>query len=725
MSLRRQLYLMTSSVAVAGLVVAPMQSYAQDSGPPADQTPYSQQQSQDPPARVGRLAVLQGTVSTHAAGETQWSPAVLNAPVTDGDAYWTEPSALAEIEISASSVWMSESTEFDTTTLNETALHAAEPQGEVYVHLRSLAPGETYTLETPRGTVTMATNGRYEIGAGDTQNPTTVTVIEGAAQITGNNISLQVHENQTASVTGDSSFEGSVGPMTQDNFLESMLQREQQSAPQGEAAPPVVAQMTGGEDLNAYGSWEDNADYGQVWYPQVGSDWAPYREGRWSYVAPWGWTWVDAEPWGFAPFHYGRWVQIGPRWGWAPVYPGYGYGGGYRPVYAPALVSFFGVGAGIGVGVGIGFGVGLGLGAAFGDGGRIGWVPLGPREPYFPPYGASRAYLSRVNVTNIRNVTNIYNEAGARRDMPIGRYANARAAVVMPARAMADSRPVAGNFSRPNAGELAATHGLVGRAPIAPGARTLGLTPRVAEQLHVAHVQTPHAAGPRVGEGGGVHGAGPLPLRPASGAAPERRPVAEPGHGADRGAPGPQIGHEPGSGGLPGLRQPGERPGEPNAGRHGESAPGPRIAPGDAGRPALRAPGETPTGRTDGARPSGPRTSPAERGGERNAAPERNEPAHTGFEPEQRRTEPARAAPERHAAPAPERHAAPAPEHHAAPAPERRAVPAPERHESAPRPEARPSPAPRPEARPMSAPRPAPRPAAPPHPEPHHGDPKH
>jgi hypothetical protein len=677
MSLRRQLYLLTSSMAAAGLVVAPLRAAAQDSGQPADQAPYSQPPSQDPPARVGRLALLQGTVSTHAANETQWSPAVLNAPVTDGDAYWTEPSARAEVEISASSVWMNDSTELDVGTLNETALHATEPQGELYVHLQDLQPGETYTLETPRGTVTMATNGRYEIGAGDTQTPTTVTVVEGAAQITGNNISLQVHDNQTASITGDSSFEGSVGPMTQDSFLEAMLQREQQASSQGEAAPPVVAQMTGGEDLNAYGSWEDNPDYGQVWYPQVGSDWAPYREGRWSFVAPWGWTWVDAEPWGFAPFHYGRWVQIGPRWGWAPVYPGYGYGLGYRPVYAPALVTFFGVGPGIGVGVGfgVGLGFGLGLGAAFGYGGHIGWLPLGPREAYFPPYGASRAYLGRVNVTNIRNVTNIYNEVGARRDMPIDRYANARAAVVMPARAMAESRPVAGNYSRPNAAALSGAHGLVGRAPIAPGPHTLGLTPRVAQHLHVDNLQTPHAAGPRIAEAGAEHRAGPPPLRPASGPAPERRP-AEPAHGA----PGPAINHEARPGGLPALRAPGARPGEPNAARAGE-------APRSPGRPSAesaREPHET--GRS-------------------------GEPAH--------RAAPISRPETIHTAPREEHHA-PAPAHH---------------QETTPRPEARPEARPETRSEPHAEPRPAfhpeahvaPRPEAhpaPPHPEPHHDDPK-
>ncbi len=47
-------------------------------------------------------------------------------------------------------------------------------------------------MQTPRGLVTFAVPGRYDVAAGDTQTPTTVTVIEGSAQITGPGVSLQV-----------------------------------------------------------------------------------------------------------------------------------------------------------------------------------------------------------------------------------------------------------------------------------------------------------------------------------------------------------------------------------------------------------------------------------------------------------------------------------------------------------------------------------------------------
>ena len=58
-------------------------------------------------------------------------------------------------------------------------------------------------------------------------------------------------------------------------------------------------------------------------------------------------------------------------WGWWPG-PAYGYPY-YRPIWAPAYVSFFGFGGGFG----IGFGFGLG----------IGWLPLGPGDFFHPWWG--------------------------------------------------------------------------------------------------------------------------------------------------------------------------------------------------------------------------------------------------------------------------------------------------------------------------------------------------
>jgi hypothetical protein len=97
--------------------------------------------------------------------------------------------------------------------------------------------------------------------------------------------------------------------------------------------------------LSPYGQWVDYQNYGYVWIPDVGSDFAPYSTNGYWVSTEFGWTWVSDYEWGWAPFHYGRWSydnyygwlwvpdsEWGPSWvnwrqadgyyGWSPMEPG-------------------------------------------------------------------------------------------------------------------------------------------------------------------------------------------------------------------------------------------------------------------------------------------------------------------------------------------------------------------------------------------------------------------
>ena len=198
---------------------------------------------------------------------------------------------------------------------------------------------------------------------------------------------------------------------------------------QSPTARYVPRGVVGYPQLDAYGSWSQDAAYGAVWYPHLSTpDWAPYRYGRWDWLEPWGWTWVDDAPWGFAPFHYGRWVYVGASWCWAP--------GTYvrRPVYAPALVAWIG-------------GPHLSVGLTLGGGPAVGWVPLAPREVYVPTYRVSPGYVRNVNVTHVTNITNITTivnnpqQAVSDRDFRNRKFPHA--VTVVPASTLTGRQPVA------------------------------------------------------------------------------------------------------------------------------------------------------------------------------------------------------------------------------------------------------------------------------------------
>ncbi len=435
--------------------------------PPPPQAGAPDQQGGDPPARVGRLARLSGTVSSHTQDQDQWTPAVPNYPVTSGSAFWTQPNAQAVIEVSASRIVMAPATELDIGTLSDTTFQATTPQGEVYLQLLPSGQGENYALQTPRGLVTLGVPGRYGIVAGDTENPTLVTVIEGAAHVEGPGVSLDTGPEQTASITGTDVFQNTILPAQRDPFLTAVLGGERPSG----APPSAAAAMPGAEDLAQYGNWGQSPEYGPVWYPRVAPAWAPYRDGNWAYVEPWGWTWVDSEPWGFAPFHYGRWINIGGRWAWVPG----GAVSGSGPVYAPALVTFLGVGAAIGVGVGIG--------AALSEH-RIGWCPLGPREAYLPWYRASDRYLRQVNFRNVNNIRSFD------RNVTIENFVNRGAATMVPASVMTASRPVAPSIQRVDPAQFAQIRPVASQQMLRPTPNTFGVTPAVARRLNLPQTAT-------------------------------------------------------------------------------------------------------------------------------------------------------------------------------------------------------------------------------------------
>jgi FecR protein len=574
---RNRIIRLAVAAALGGtMALPPPPARAQDAPPPPDSGAPQPATAGDPPTRAGRLARLSGTVSFHGPGADHWDVAQLNFPVTSGDAVWTEPGAGAAVDISASRLTLSGGSELDIDSLDAQTTVATAPQGEVFVDLRHLAPGESFSLRTPRGTISIAGEGHYDIAAGDTQTPTTVTVIDGAAKVSGNGLDLTVLAGQTATVTGDQAFQGSIGPAVRDAFVTELLSRPAPPPAAQVALPPTVAAMCGSEDLAQYGGWQATPQYGTVWYPQVAADWVPYRDGHWAYVAPWGWTWVDNAPWGFAPFHYGRWVQAGGRWGWAPVYaaPGYVAPAFVEPVYAPALVGFVGLAAGVAIG------------AAFG--GSVGWVPLGWNEPYHPWYGHGGDYLGRVNrgyVANVTNITNITNVTNFN-------YANRGGATVVPGAVMVGSRPVAGAFERLSPQQLAAFRPAAGPY-VRPSAATMGVTPVVARELHL-----PPAVGGGPGRAmapgpaftnreAGRPGVGPVALRPAA----VRQGVASFPHVPEashanvahlNGAPGPRIVPHAVGMATPALRAPLGRPGAPdmphtNAGAAFHAAPGPRA----------------------------------------------------------------------------------------------------------------------------------------------------
>ena len=272
----------------------------------------------DPPSQVGRLAYTEGTVSFHDDQEAGWSPAMINTPLTSGDSIWTEPNAKSEVSVAGSRVRMDGGTQLNMLAIDDSQTQLQVGQGRIDIKNFSFNPNVPYQVVTPRGTVSLRQQGDYYVEAGSTQDATRLGVRAGTAQIqTLNGQTAVVNPGQVAEIYGDTGALQvrtlNTAPPAQPAYWAARDRQISYDVP----TQYLSAGITGYEDLNAYGSWSNDSQYGNVWTPRSApAGWQPYKNGHWTYVKPYGWTWVDDQPWGYAPSHYGRWANRNNQWVW-------------------------------------------------------------------------------------------------------------------------------------------------------------------------------------------------------------------------------------------------------------------------------------------------------------------------------------------------------------------------------------------------------------------------
>ncbi len=516
---------------------------------------YAQQPQGDPPGRVARLSEITGQVWLYNPDSNEWVAASRNRPLTSGDRVATEPGARAELQIGSSTLRIDASSELEVLQLDDDHVDLQLHDGSAIAHVRDVAGVGQLTLSTSEGRFIALSTGTYRFDRNNGRSD--VTVYAGQARYDGQNSALPVSAGQRAEFWIDSGGVAQYSLLAPVNDPFAAWSGDRDRRVVGSVGQRYVSpEMTGAAELDTYGRWEPNADYGSVWIPTaVAADWAPYSHGHWAWVRPWGWTWVDDAPWGFAPFHYGRWVYLRNNWCWTPG------ARVARPVYAPALVAWVGSPR-------------ANVSITIGGGPAVGWLPLAPREVYVPGYRASSRYVQNVNITNVTNVTvinNVYNNPQGPREFENRRAP--RGVTVVPANVMAERRPVA-----PAAAEFRqspAAREFVN----APGRQTALLSPQVAAPVVVTRNPDPRAVRPPPGAVAGAGDRSGFVGRPG-GDGRERGERGEPGRG-DRRGPDARDGERAGV--PPGLA--GQRPSATLPPQAGAAT----VAPPNAAAPAAPA----------------------------------------------------------------------------------------------------------------------------------------
>lgn len=335
----------------------------------------------DPPGRVARLNLLQGTVGQLPAGDNDWSQAEINRPLTTGDRLRAEPGARLELHSGSTAARLEGPSMLDISQLDDNTTRLTLSEGQLNLRVRNLYPGEQIEIDTPNLALTVQQPGSYSLEVDPRSATTRVATRYGSATVYGENaeaMPLPANGQQFTFAARNLAQAAPPSAWRNDDF-DLWADARDRAEDQSISARYVSRDIPGYQQLDAFGDWQNDTTYGAVWIPRVTvAGWAPYRYGQWRWIPPWGWTWVDDAPWGFAPFHYGRWAQLGPRWVWVPGPKA------PRPTYAPALVGFIGSQPGS-------------SNWHLQAGPGIGWFPLAPGEAWRPGYRASPRYLGNIN----------------------------------------------------------------------------------------------------------------------------------------------------------------------------------------------------------------------------------------------------------------------------------------------------------------------------------------
>jgi hypothetical protein len=361
-----------------------------------DDDAQAEQQADNPERGVARLSVVQGNVSIRRGDAGEMIAGAMNGPLIASDQIMTGEGSRAEVQFDGSNLLrIAPGSEI---RFGDLQYHRYQIQIAVgTVTFRVLRDNDAQIeLSTPNVSVRPLHRGVYRIVVRQ-DGTSQVTVRAGDAEIFSPKGSETLRTGQTMEARGNASdpeFQ-IVGGIANDAWDQWNAERDRdmERSVSGRYVSPDVY---GTEQLDQYGHWVNDGQYGNVWVPTVAAGWSPYSVGRWVWLDYYGWTWVSDDPWGWAPYHYGRWYYGSYGWCWWP--------GAFGPRYywRPALVGFFGWGSGFGFGFGFG---------------HVGWVPLAPFERFHPWYGRGiyaagyRGFGGRATIVNNTNITNVYRNA--------------------------------------------------------------------------------------------------------------------------------------------------------------------------------------------------------------------------------------------------------------------------------------------------------------------------
>ena len=314
-----------STVLALTLLLAPIHAQ-RVAFPPATETYGSptREQSRDYTARdwsadiPAHISSVTGTVTLEREGKLE--PAEANVPLLSGDRLRTRSASRVEVLFSDGSAFtLDEDSDLD--LLSESLVRLLE--GQLRLAIVRATTTLDYRVDAPAASVWIRAAGDYRLSSRSRQveKPEVVlTVIRGTAELVNQHGKSTVRAGQEALATPDlaPSLAYDVNSAARSEF-DSWTQERRDARVGTTSASYLPSELKyDSGSFDSYGTWENDATYGYVWYPRVAVGWRPYWQGRWTYSTHFNWFWVGVDPWSWTTHHYGRWGLGHAGWYWIP-----------------------------------------------------------------------------------------------------------------------------------------------------------------------------------------------------------------------------------------------------------------------------------------------------------------------------------------------------------------------------------------------------------------------
>lgn len=320
-----------------------------------------------------RMSLIEGDVQVLVRDTTDWTDAVVNLPMGEGDRLWVPEGAKVELQVRGGVMVRADgNTSLDVLTVNSDSAQFYLDRGHAYFNNRRGGIA-TVQVDTPLSSLRSDDDSIMMIDITE-DGVTEVSVVEGYIDAENRAGATRVTAGNTLTLRGEAGADLSPIGLS-DEWERWNRDRDQYLLAESESRRYLPDELHDyASELDGNGQWQYAPTYGYVWTPTVVvSSWAPYTVGRWVWIRG-SHVWIAHDPWCWAPSHFGRWIVV-PSLGWSWVPPSFGaayWGPGYVGwIVSPAAIA---------------------------------WVPLAPGEIY---YGYGYYGPWSVNINTVVNVTNV------------------------------------------------------------------------------------------------------------------------------------------------------------------------------------------------------------------------------------------------------------------------------------------------------------------------------